>query len=58
MSTAHDEDGSYPRPQLVRERWLSLDGPWRFLVDDARTGEAERLFAVDAAERFTRTIEV
>ncbi len=57
MNTAYDEDGSYPRPQLVRTRWLSLDGPWEFLVDDDRTGEAERLFDVAAGE-FTRTIEV
>jgi beta-galactosidase/beta-glucuronidase len=24
---------AYPRPQLVRKGWLSLDGPWRFAVD-------------------------
>jgi beta-galactosidase/beta-glucuronidase len=24
----------YPRPQLVRQAWQSLDGPWRFLFDD------------------------
>jgi beta-galactosidase/beta-glucuronidase len=23
----------YPRPQLVRERWESLNGPWRFAID-------------------------
>jgi beta-galactosidase/beta-glucuronidase len=23
----------YPRPQLVRERWSSLDGPWDFAID-------------------------
>ena len=27
---------AYPRPQLVREQWMSLNGPWRFLFDDAR----------------------
>ena len=26
----------YPRPQLVRRHWMSLDGPWRFMYDDAR----------------------
>ncbi len=25
----------YPRPQLVRETWLSLDGAWRFSFDEA-----------------------
>lgn len=24
----------YPRPQLQRENWTSLDGPWDFLFDD------------------------
>lgn len=27
---------AYPRPQLVREQWQSLDGPWRFFFDDER----------------------
>ena len=26
----------YPRPQLRRARWQSLNGPWRFTFDDAR----------------------
>jgi beta-galactosidase/beta-glucuronidase len=26
----------YPRPQLVRSNWLSLNGQWRFLYDPAR----------------------
>jgi beta-galactosidase/beta-glucuronidase len=29
------QDLSYPRPQLRREHWESLDGPWRFVFDDA-----------------------
>jgi beta-galactosidase/beta-glucuronidase len=24
----------YPRPQLVRDHWMSLNGPWRFMYDD------------------------
>jgi len=27
---------AYPRPQLEREHWLSLDGPWRFRFDRER----------------------
>lgn len=27
------QDLSYPRPQLRRSQWLSLDGPWRFAFD-------------------------
>jgi beta-galactosidase/beta-glucuronidase len=26
----------YPRPQLVRENWMSLNGPWLFMYDDER----------------------
>ena len=26
----------YPRPQLVRDHWQSLNGPWQFAFDDAR----------------------
>lgn len=27
---------AYPRPQLVREHWMSLNGPWKFRFDDER----------------------
>lgn len=29
----------YPRPQFVRERWVSLNGEWDFGFDDRNTGE-------------------
>jgi beta-galactosidase/beta-glucuronidase len=29
-------DTAYPRPQLVREDWQSLNGPWRFTFDNER----------------------
>jgi len=32
--TAHD--AAYPRPQLRRTHWLSLDGQWRFRFDDEK----------------------
>ena len=28
------DDTAYPRPQLVREQWQSLNGPWKFTFDD------------------------
>ncbi|MFG6197624.1 glycoside hydrolase family 2 protein [Nonomuraea sp. JJY05] len=28
----------YPRPQLVREDWLNLNGPWQFEIDAADSG--------------------
>jgi beta-galactosidase/beta-glucuronidase len=30
-----DMDAAYPRPQLQRAQWRSLDGRWRFVWDDA-----------------------
>jgi len=30
----------YPRPQLARDEWLCLNGPWRFAVDAGRNGPA------------------
>ncbi len=32
----------YPRPQFVRERWLNLNGKWRFDFDDNNVGLKER----------------
>ena len=32
-------DFAYPRPQLVRDNWLSLNGRWRFAFDHARRFE-------------------
>lgn len=32
------QDGSYPRPQLVRAAWTNLDGTWSFRHDDADAG--------------------
>ena len=33
----------HPRPQLVREPWLSLNGPWEFEVDPGRSGRERGL---------------
>ena len=42
MPLASRQDGSYPRPQLVREQWMPLDGVWEFAYDDEDRGLAER----------------
>lgn len=42
---ASEQDGSYPRPMLCRERWHSLDGVWEFGYDDADAGERRSWFA-------------
>lgn len=36
---AYEKD--YPRPQFVREHWLSLNGAWDFRFDDDNVGEQE-----------------
>jgi beta-galactosidase/beta-glucuronidase len=57
MSPNH-QDGTYPRPQLRRAQWCSLDGVWAFAHDDADIGAGEAWFRRDAADRFTREIVV
>src|SRR3712207_8628505 len=39
---ATQQDGSHPRPMLVREAWTSLDGRWQFAHDDADVGRGDR----------------
>ena len=55
---ATEQDGSYPRPMMCRERWLSLDGTWEFAHDDADAGLGGRWFEVDAQASFDQRIEV
>lgn len=46
----------YPRPQLVREHWLNLNGTWEFEFDDERIGDEEQWGL--GAKAFTRHIQV
>ncbi len=46
----------YPRPQLVRDRWVDLQGPWGFAYDDADRGRDEHWERHD--DVFSRTIIV
>src|SRR4051812_19107121 len=55
---ATQQDGSYPRPMMCRERWFSLDGTWGFAHDDDGAGLAERWYDVPNDAPFTRRIEV
>lgn len=49
---ASDLAGTYPRPQLRRADWRSLDGEWRFAYDDAEVGAREGWFRTgDFAQR-------
>ncbi|MBK0330558.1 glycoside hydrolase family 2 [Brachybacterium sp. MASK1Z-5] len=38
------QDGTHPRPTLIRESWTSLDGTWAFAHDDEDRGLAEHWF--------------
>jgi beta-galactosidase/beta-glucuronidase len=55
---ASAQDGTYPRPLLLREEWTSLDGTWRFAYDDADAGRRERWHSDSAAAVFERDIVV
>jgi beta-galactosidase/beta-glucuronidase len=35
---ATQQDGTHPRPQLLRDEWTDLCGSWQLAVDDARAG--------------------
>jgi beta-galactosidase/beta-glucuronidase len=62
FTAASSLDGTYPRPQLVREHWCDLGGEWGFAYDDADAGRRESWFADAGADSdsdvFDRTIVV
>jgi beta-galactosidase/beta-glucuronidase len=51
---ATQQDGSYPRPQLVRTAWVDLDREVGFAFDDGDVGLDERWY--ESAQPFTRRI--
>ena len=58
---ATEQDGSYPRPQLVRDRWTDLCGTWQLAFDDARAGlDARWAGLADLTDRtvFDRDVSV
>lgn len=52
---ASEQDGTYPRPQIVRSSWVDLCGSWTFSFDDSDIGMREGWYRGSA---FERTIEV
>ncbi len=50
-------EGDYPRPQMVRDQWTDLNGPWDFAYDDEDRGEQEGWYR-PGHEAFTRRIRV
>jgi len=55
---ASRQDGSYPRPQLVRGAWTDLGGEWELRFDDADEGLGGRWFSAGDATSFDRTVIV
>jgi beta-galactosidase/beta-glucuronidase len=51
LPDATTQDGTYPRPQLMRPRWHDLSGTWDFAWDDAEQYEHDDV-------PFSRRIEV
>lgn len=33
----------YPRPQMVRDRWMNLNGEWQFEIDPGKSGRERKL---------------
>ncbi|WP_274382345.1 glycoside hydrolase family 2 protein [Paenibacillus paridis] len=38
----------YPRPQMVRSKWLNLNGEWEFEIDNGQSGKQRQLFETKA----------
>ena len=53
--SASTQDGTYPRPQLVRRHWHELAGAWGFAFDDADEGEGAHWYR---RPHFDRSIQV
>lgn len=34
----------YPRPQMVRDKWINLNGCWEFEIDHGKSGKDRKLF--------------
>ena len=51
--SASTQTMAYPRPQLMREHWLCLNGSWQFTYDDAA-----RCVQPSDISKWTHTIEV
>ena len=55
---ASAQDGTYPRPQLVRPLWRDLTGPWGFASDERDEGLDATWFRPGTVDVFGREIQV
>jgi len=42
----------YPRPQLVRNDWINLNGQWEFEIDPGKSGKERKLFTSNKLKGF------
>lgn len=50
MSNSFFEDiprPEYPRPQLVRDKWMNLNGEWEFEIDHGKSGKERNLHVAE-----------
>ena len=55
------QDGTHPRPMMLRDRWTDLGGTWQLAYDDDRVGQAQtwqRDLDLDDRERFAVDVTV
>ncbi len=43
MSSQKIPRSEYPRPQMVRDNWINLNGTWEFEIDQGKSGKARNL---------------
>lgn len=55
---ATTQDGTYPRPQLMRRHWTDLCGTWDFATDPGDTGVTAGWFEDSSADVFDSRIQV
>lgn len=37
----------YPRPQMIRDQWINLNGEWEFEIDHGKSGKERKLFTAN-----------
>ena len=53
------QDGTHPRPMMLRDRWTDLGGTWQLAYDDERVGQAETWHRdLDLADRSRFDLDV
>jgi Beta-galactosidase/beta-glucuronidase len=55
MNTPRPE---YPRPRLVRDKWINLNGEWQFTIDHGNSGYERKFYQEANSDVFDKTIIV